>query len=172
MYYFRPCRPHITTEYKERLQKKLARVRKGIVAKGIACSIKVPSMSSFHDDWAFWASTASRTAIRAKRIKRIVPQAIRGSTLACSRYTGMRQMGYLHCPPSDCGIVTTRTVLSTLPETRRVEVGLKRTAVGGKSCAFKIVKSGYEICELKNRHMHGKSIALTLREVASNTPMV
>jgi hypothetical protein len=34
-------------------------------------------------------------------------------------------------------------LLSALPETSRVEEGLKRRVVGGKSWAFRIVRSGW-----------------------------
>ena len=40
-----------------------------------------------------------------------------------------------------------RMVLSALPDTSSVEEGLKRSVVGGNSCAFKIVKTG-----LKNKY--------------------
>lgn len=48
----------------------------------------------------------------------------------------------VHWLPRLAGIVTTRTVLSGLPEMRRFDVGLKRRVVGGNSWALRIVRSG------------------------------
>jgi len=47
-----------------------------------------------------------------------------------------------NCPPSSAGTLIILTLLSALPETRRVDVGLKRRVVGGNSCALRIVRRG------------------------------
>ena len=51
-----------------------------------------------------------------------------------------------HCPPpSSAGTLITLTLLSALPEISRLEVGLKRSVVGGNSWAFRIVKRGCSV---------------------------
>ena len=49
-----------------------------------------------------------------------------------------------HIPPRLSGTVTTRMVLSALPETKRLDAVLNRRVVGGKSWAFSIVTRGYQ----------------------------
>lgn len=44
--------------------------------------------------------------------------------------------------PSPSGIAMSLTVLSALPDTSSVEVGLNFKTVGGNSCDFKMLKSG------------------------------
>lgn len=45
--------------------------------------------------------------------------------------------------PKLFGTAIIRTVLSALPDINSDASGLNRKVVGGKSCAFKIVKTGY-----------------------------
>lgn len=45
-------------------------------------------------------------------------------------------------PAKASGTETTRTLLSGLPDSSKVEEGLKRRTVGGKSCAFNIDSKG------------------------------
>lgn len=47
-------------------------------------------------------------------------------------------------PPTTSGIATIRRVLSALPDTMSFVVGSNLTAVGGNSCAFNTVHSGWE----------------------------
>ena len=49
---------------------------------------------------------------------------------------------HVHCPPTSEGTLITLTLLSALPDTSKVEVGLNRIVVGGKSCALRIVTRG------------------------------
>jgi hypothetical protein len=44
---------------------------------------------------------------------------------------------------TELGTVMTLMVLSALPETNNVDVGLNFTVVGGNSCDFRIVTRGY-----------------------------
>jgi adenine/guanine phosphoribosyltransferase-like PRPP-binding protein len=60
----------------------------------------------------------------------------------------------LHDPAKFSGTVTSRTLLSALPVARRVEVGLNRIQVGGKSCAFSIVNSGCKKERKKTLYEH------------------
>ena len=55
----------------------------------------------------------------------------------------LEKHGHALVPANPSGIVTARIELSALPETRSFEVGLNRSTVGGKSCAFSTDKRGW-----------------------------
>lgn len=72
------------------------------------------------------------------------PESPRCKNSKVSRDGGQAVLQDVHMPPRLSGTVTTRMVLSALPETKRLDAVLNRRVVGGKSCAFSIVTRGYE----------------------------
>jgi len=69
-------------------------------------------------------------------------RAMRQISIHCEWYLGGATGEDARWVPRLIGIVTTRTVLSGLPEMSRLDVGLKRRTVGGNSWALRIVSSG------------------------------
>ena len=81
------------------------------------------------------ANTATKIANRTMRINF---QALRDLIFTLSVKTSKH---LLRLPVACCTTETIRTVLSALPDTSSVPVGLNFNVVGGKSWAFNIVKS-------------------------------
>jgi hypothetical protein len=91
---------------------------------------------------------ANRIMIRVNMITNSVLHATKRQEIlykkSCGRNSYRKQEwnANSHCPPSSAGTLITLTLLSALPEMSRLEVGLKRSVVGGKSWAFNIVSRG------------------------------
>lgn len=73
----------------------------------------------------------SNNAFQAKKTRKLVDD-----RRACQK--GSQE------PPKASGTLTTRTVLSALPDTTSVDVGLNFNVVGGKSWALRMVTTGCE----------------------------